>query len=152
MANMLQMTFSKAFSWINIFKVLSKFCSYSSNWHQVSIYSVGAKYWAAKSIILHSVFLGVQNSYFATKICIHMISISIFLGQEIMFVINFPCPGTCTWWRHHMESCSALLALCVGNSPVTDEFPSQRLVMQSFDVFFDLHPNKQLSNNHKACD
>ena len=28
--------------------------------------------------------------------------------------------------------------LCVGNSPVTDEFPSQRPVTQSFDVFFDL--------------
>ena len=27
-----------------------------------------------------------------------------------------------------METFSALLALCVGNSPVTGEFPSQRLV------------------------
>ena len=34
---------------------------------------------------------------------------------------------------------SALLALCVGNLPVTGEFPSQRPVMRSFDVFFDLH-------------
>ena len=32
---------------------------------------------------------------------------------------------------------SALLALCVGNSPVTGEFPSQRPVTRSFDVFFD---------------
>ena len=23
-----------------------------------------------------------------------------------------------TWWRHHMEASSALLALCTGNSPV----------------------------------
>ena len=33
-----------------------------------------------------------------------------------------------------METFSALLALCVGNSPVTIEFPSQRPVTQSFDV------------------
>ena len=39
---------------------------------------------------------------------------------------------------------SALLAICVGNSPVTDEFPTQRPVMRSFDVFFDLHLNKWL--------
>ena len=35
-----------------------------------------------------------------------------------------------------METFSALLALCVGNSPATGEFPSQRPVTQSFDVFF----------------
>ena len=44
-----------------------------------------------------------------------------------------------------METFSALLALCVGNSPVTNEFPWQRPVMQSFGVFFDLHLNKLLS-------
>ena len=37
------------------------------------------------------------------------------------------------WWRHQMETFSALLALCVG--PVT----------RSFDVFFDLRLNKRLS-------
>ena len=35
----------------------------------------------------------------------------------------------------------ALLALCAGNSPVTDEFPAQRPVTPSFDVFFDLRLN-----------
>ena len=39
---------------------------------------------------------------------------------------------------------SALLALCAGNSPVTGEFPSQRPVTRSFDVFFDLRLNKSL--------
>ena len=48
-----------------------------------------------------------------------------------------------TWWRHQMESFSALLALCEGNSPVTGEFPSQRLVMRSFDIFFDMCLNKR---------
>ena len=31
-----------------------------------------------------------------------------------------------SWWRHQMETFSALLTLCAGNSPVTGEFPSQR--------------------------
>ena len=44
-----------------------------------------------------------------------------------------------------METFSALLVLCARNSPVTGEFPSQRPVTKSFDVFFDLHLNKRLS-------
>ena len=54
-------------------------------------------------------------------------------------------PHILTWWCHQMETFSALLALCVGNSLVTGEFSLQRPVTGSFDVFFDLHPNKQLS-------
>ena len=38
-----------------------------------------------------------------------------------------------------METFSALLSLCAG------EFPSQKPVTQSFDVFFDLRLNKMLS-------
>ena len=38
-----------------------------------------------------------------------------------------------------------LLAFCAGNSPVTGEFPAQRSVKQSFEVFFDLHLKQQLS-------
>ena len=49
-----------------------------------------------------------------------------------------------------METFSVLLALCAGNSPVTDEFPSQRPVTWSFDVFFDLHLNKGLSK--QSCE
>ena len=45
-----------------------------------------------------------------------------------------------------METCSALLAFCAGNSPVvTSEFSAQRPVTRSFVVFFDLHRNKWLS-------
>ena len=50
-----------------------------------------------------------------------------------------------SWWRHQMETFSALLDICTGNSPVTGEFPAQRPVTQSFDVFFDLRLNKRLS-------
>ena len=49
------------------------------------------------------------------------------------------------WWRHPMETFSALLTVCSGNSPVTGEFPAHRPVTQSSDVFFDFRLNKQLS-------
>ena len=49
------------------------------------------------------------------------------------------------WWRHQMKTFSVLLALCAGNSPVTGEFPSQRPVTRSFDIFFDMRLNIQLS-------
>ena len=58
--------------------------------------------------------------------------------------------GPMTWWRHQMETFSALLALSVANSLVTGEFPSKRPVTRSFDVFFDLHPNKQLSTQSRC--
>ena len=48
------------------------------------------------------------------------------------------------WWRHQMEF-AVLLALCAGNSRVPGEFPAQRPVARSFNVFFDLRPNKRLS-------
>ena len=44
-----------------------------------------------------------------------------------------------------METFSALLALCAGNSPAPGEIPPQRPVTWSFDVFFDLRLNKRLS-------
>ena len=49
------------------------------------------------------------------------------------------------WWCHRMETFSTLLDIYVGNSLVTGEFPPQRPVTRSFDVFFDLRLNKQLS-------
>ena len=50
-----------------------------------------------------------------------------------------------TWWRHQMETFSALLAICAENSPVPGEFSTQRPVTRSFDVYFDLRPNIGLS-------
>ena len=34
-----------------------------------------------------------------------------------------------------METFSALLVICAGNSPVTGEFPAQRPVTRSLDIF-----------------
>ena len=50
-----------------------------------------------------------------------------------------------SWWSHQMETFSVLLAICAGNSPVPGEFPTQRPVTRSFDVFLDLRLNKRLS-------
>ena len=55
-----------------------------------------------------------------------------------------------SWWRHQLETFFALLAICMicaWNSPVTGEFPAQRPVTQSFDVFFDLRLNERLSKH-----
>ena len=58
----------------------------------------------------------------------------------------------CTWWRHQMETFSALLAICAGNSPVPVEFLSQRPVTRSFDVFFDLRWINGWVNNGEGGD
>ena len=46
---------------------------------------------------------------------------------------------TWSWWRHQMETFSALLALCAGNSPVPGEFPAQGPATWNIDVSFDLN-------------
>ena len=56
------------------------------------------------------------------------------------------------WWRYQMEIISALLALCAGNSPVTDEFPSQSPVTRSLDIFFICAWINGWVNNREAGD
>ena len=51
-----------------------------------------------------------------------------------------------------METFSALLADCAGNSPVPGEIPAQRPVTRSFDVFFDLFLINGWVNNREASD
>ena len=55
------------------------------------------------------------------------------------------CSVMCPWWRHPMETFTALLAFCEGNLPVTGGFPSQNPVTRILDAFFDLCLNKWLS-------
>ena len=55
-----------------------------------------------------------------------------------------------TWWRHQMETFSALLAICAGNSPVSGEFLAQRPVTRSFDVFFDVRLIKRLNKHSRG--
>ena len=49
-----------------------------------------------------------------------------------------------------METFSALLAICAGNSPITGDFPAQRPVTRSFDV--DLRLINGWVNNSEAGD
>ena len=58
--------------------------------------------------------------------------------------------ATYAGWRHQMETFSALLFLCTENSRVTGEFPSERPVTRSFDAFFDLRLNKELSTQWRS--
>ena len=64
---------------------------------------------------------------------------------EYVFIVQPFQSFICIWWRHQIKTFPALLAICAGNSPVTGEFPTQRPVTQSFDGFYDLRLNKQLS-------
>ena len=57
-----------------------------------------------------------------------------------------------SWWRHQMETFSALLAICAGNSPVHGEFPAQRPVTRSFDVPLICARIYGWVNSHEAGD
>ena len=58
----------------------------------------------------------------------------------------------CPWWRHQMGTFSASLAICAGKSPVTGEFPAQRPVTWSFDVFLICTRIHGRVNNGEAGD
>ena len=90
-----------------------------------------------------------KQDYFKNKV-----ESTISTKEPLKFVIIYitgqmtiPCRPAAAgpWWRHQMKTFSALLALCAGNSLVTGEFPSQRPVTRSFDIFFDLRLNNRLS-------
>ena len=87
-----------------------------------------------------------------TRKCFHLMTSSwlfIVAMPPLSCLLSSLCLGTSSWWRHPMETFSASLALCAGNSPVTGEFPSQRPVTRSFDVFFDRGLNKRLSKQSR---
>ena len=41
---------------------------------------------------------------------------------KLVYIMQTYMYNEFTWWRHQMETFSALLAICAGNSPVTGEF------------------------------
>ena len=88
---------------------------------------------------LHNM-LGYQCSYRKLSMAENKTAIISVLAMELSQCNVRVIP----WWRHQMETFSVLLAICVGNSPVTGEFPSQWPVTRS-EVFFDLCLNKRLS-------
>ena len=90
------------------------------------------------------------------NVCMHH---STFVGYRL-FSVNFylfrmasqvPCHRQ-PWWRHQMETFSALLAICAENSPVPGEFPAQRPVTRSFDVSLISARKNGWVNNGEAGD
>ena len=71
-----------------------------------------------------------RSDYWSQRICLSLIS-SQFTFTHMMTSSN--------------GNFFALLAIWAGNSPVTGEFPSQRPVTRSFDVFLNLRLNKRLN-------
>ena len=110
---------------------------------QLYFFSPGISY--EKTIRSRNIFMHITSRKYS-----HVSWWLVFIRhQSISFRITWlalgkACDGP--WWRHQMEAFSELLALCAGNSPVAGEFPSQRPVTRSFDVFFDL----RLSKRHRA--
>ena len=88
-----------------------------------------------------------QKSPFEHGAMICLTAIIIIIILSILMAV-YPENVSVSCWtrrRHQMETFSALLAICARNSPVPGEFPAQRTVTRSFDVFFDLRLNKRLS-------
>ena len=82
--------------------------------------------------------------------CVCVLIFACIVGKACLFwltnkIIEFEFEFVPPWWRHPMETFSATLALCAGNSPVTGEFPAQWPLTRSFDVYFDLRLNKPLN-------
>ena len=84
------------------------------------------------------------------RLCHCIYDIFMIVTSPVVFPVGIS-DGLYSWWRHQMETFSALLAPCAGNSPVTGEFPAPRPVTRSFDVFSGLRLNKRL-NNREAGD
>ena len=73
-------------------------------------------------------------------------------GLPLSRLYSIQCINPFPWWRHQMETFSALLAICAGNSPVTGEFPVQRPVTRSFNVSFMCVWINDWVNNREAVD
>ena len=114
--------------------VLISKCQLRSTWVRVHMALIkGWTYISSirdKLVAISTVTVGIKNSF------------AQFHGSILWFQVQINA-----WLRHQMETFSALLAICAGNSPVPTEFPAQRPVTRSCDVFFDLRLNKRLSKH-----
>ena len=80
-------------------------------------------------------------------LCVQHGAVADDLGVAVQDIQHSSWTQLFPWWRHQMETFSASLTICAGNSPVPGEFTAQRPVTRSFDVFFDLRLNKRLSKH-----
>ena len=68
-----------------------------------------------------------------------------FIGKWSTYDVGMTWIHIPSWWRHQMEIFYKLMPICAVDPPVTSDFPAQRPVTRSFDVFFDLRLNKRSS-------
>ena len=81
--------------------------------------------------------------------------VSVLARINFLVAMNHSRPKLCSdlaklplaWWRHQMETFSSLLAIYAGNHRSPMNFPPQRPVTRSFDIFFDLRLNKRLGKH-----
>ena len=106
---------------------------------------VGSLYMVSSHKVLCSRFSIIPCLFDCPIRCTHHAQYAFHWSDSVHFLIPPVITYCNSWWRHQMETSSALLALCAGNSPVAGEFPSQRPVTRSFGVFFDLRLNKRSS-------
>ena len=97
-------------------------------------------------ILLYMFLLNIRTSQTSHKWINSGVYVwSSYLSPKMSEIVRVKHIFLTSWWRHQMETFSALLALCEGNPPATFGFPSQRPVTRSFGVLFDPRLNKRLS-------
>ena len=117
----------------------------------ISVYTIGSKKTYVLSFSWDQAMFTSQCIYHRTSVrnmCRFIVEIDIYFWSYFKYTI-----AVFFWWRHQMETFLALLALCLENSPINGEFPPQRPVTWSFDVFFDLRLNKWYASHlRRHCD
>ena len=61
------------------------------------------------------------------------------------------CVFLTPWWRHQMETFSALLALCAGSSPVTGEFPITKASDAELWCFLRCAPEQRIEYTNRGA-
>ena len=99
----------------------------------------------SKRLLRRRVTVSPQWYSFLLFLCswtvMYLTGLATVISHTSPYYIPFVCHGAMQLWRwrrHQMETCSVLLAICVGKSPVIGEFPSQMPVTRAFMFFFDL--------------
>ena len=91
--------------------------------------------------------MGPETIELILKIQVYICTCTQAQGNNMSGIFSYNLMQMWAWWRHQMETFSALLASCAENSPVTGEFPAKRPVTRSFDGFFVLPLNELLSKH-----
>ena len=124
-------------TWMNI--TLHRKLSWTHSYTQV-------QYFKQASIVRSSVEFFHMKNINCNKILVFMWLLFNLFIYSLDLIEPTSSSSIMPWWRHPMETFSAFLAICAGNSPATAEFLAQRPVKRRFDVFFDLCLNKRVNN------